>query len=302
MRAFWVAMTVLVFLCVADGAAATVRHELVRGKQLTRIELEGSDGYSVLILSDRNQHLTVQTTKDAFITEYRTHDTIAGPDRMKAELPGLGLISVRLHLDGRTRRLPAFNGCVGPRPTLRKGVARGVIEFVGEREYTRAEAHEAPVEIEESKRQRCRLGAGPEPLTPGFDWTSRFSAGGPEASFLARKYRPGILEGGGRVHYLAETASRGESFDVYRRAAVVAPAATFPDAHPEHMTISPPPPFVGTGTVARTPESVFTWEGNLSIQFPGTDPLPLTSRFSGSDYCRREVGCIRQQDDYPGLG
>jgi len=288
-------MTVLVFLCVADGATATVRHALVRGKQLARIELEGSDGYSVLISSDRNQDLTVQTTKDAFITEYRTHDTLAGPDGVKAELPGLGSISVRFDPHGQTRRLPAFDGCVGPRPTLRKGVARGVIEFVGEREYTRVEAHEAPAEIEEWKRQRCRRGAGPERLTPGFDWTSRFSAGGPEASILARKYRPGVLEGGGRVHYLAETASRGASLTVYRRAAVVAPAATFPDAHPEHMTISPPPPFTGTGTFARTPESVFTWEGDLSIQFPGTDPLPLTSPLSGVDYCRREVGCIRQQ-------
>jgi hypothetical protein len=295
MRAFWVAMTVLVFLCIADGAAATVRHELVRGRQLTRIELEGSNGYSVLIVSDRKQHLMVQTTKDAFITEYRTHDTIAGPDRMEAELPGLGSISVRFHPHGQTRRLPAFNGCVGSRPILRKGVARGVIKFVGEREYTRAEAQEARAEIEEWKRQRCRLGAGPERLTPGFDWTSKFSAGTLEASFLVRKYRPGVLEGGGRVHYLAETASGGPSFGVYRRAAVVAPAATFPDAHPEHMTISPPPPFAGTGTFARTPESVFTWEGDLSIQFPGTDPLPLAGRLFEPDYCRREVGCIRQR-------
>jgi hypothetical protein len=221
MRAIRVAVTVFVFLCAADGAAATVGHESVRGRQLTRIELEGSDGYSVLIVSDRKQHLIVETTKGAFITEYRTHDTIAGPDRMKAELPGLGSISVRLHLYGRDRRLPAFDGCVGPRPTLREGIARGVIEFVGEREYTRAEAHEVPAKIEEWKRQRCRLGEGPERLTPGFDWISRFSAGTPEAFFLARKYRPGVLEGGSRVHYLPLSSSGCSSLGVYRRASAV---------------------------------------------------------------------------------
>jgi hypothetical protein len=31
----------------------------------------------------------------------------------------------------------------------------------------------------------------------------------------------------------------------------------------------------GTGTLARTPESVFTWGDDLSVQLPGLDPDPL---------------------------
>ncbi|HEY5710099.1 MAG TPA: hypothetical protein VIS51_11990 [Solirubrobacterales bacterium] len=132
---------------------------------------------------------------------------------------------------------------------------------------------------------------------------SKFSALGEGVSFLARKYRPGVIEGG-QVLYLAE---RGEAFEtasgrrlpltIYRHITVSAPVSTFRDAHPEHLTASPPPPFTGTGTLARTPESVFTWEGDLSVQFPGLDPIPLAGPSFEPGYCLRESGCVRQDVD-----
>jgi len=110
-----------------------------------------------------------------------------------------------------------------------------------------------------------------------------------------------VIEGG-QVIYLAET---GEAFEtasgrppltIYRQVSVPAPASTFRDAHPERLNLSPPPPFSGTGTLARTPESVFTWGGDLSVQFPGLDPIPLAGPGLGPEYCLRESGCIRQDD------
>lgn len=298
MRLRWAVVAVLAIACCPEGAGAAVGYS-APGRQLTRIELEGSNGYSILIVSDRKQHLVLTTTKEGFTTEYMTHDTLAGPDRVKAELPGLGSISVRFHPRGAAHRLPAFAGCVGPRPTVRKGVVRGVVAFAGERGYTQAKTHEAPAEIEEWKNQRCRNGAYPEQGGPDLeDWVSRFSADTLGVRFVARKYRSGVLEGGGQVLYLAETGeaeSESASFVIYRRATAIAPARTFADAHPEHMIISPPPPFAGTGAFVRTPESVFDWEGDLSIQFPGTDPMPLAGPHFEPAYCRREMGCIRQR-------
>lgn len=297
MRLRWVAVAALVLACLPEDAGAAAGYEWP-GRQLTRIEIEGSNGYSILIVADRKQHLVLQTTKEGFTTEYTTHDTLAGPDRVKATLPGLGSISVRFRPRGPAHRLPAFAGCVGPPPTVQKGVVRGAIGFVGERQYTQAKTHEAPAEIEEWKSQRCRRGASPERNGPSLeDWTSKFSARTLGIQFLVRKYPSGVLEGGSRVLYLAETAEAASEFAslvVYRRATALAPAFTFADAHPEHMLISPPSPFVGTATFARTPESVFAWKGDLSIQFPGTDPLPLAGSRFELDYCRREMGCIRQ--------
>jgi hypothetical protein len=35
-------------------------------------------------------------------------------------------------------------------------------------------------------------------------------------------------------------------------------------------------------------------EGDLSVQFPGIDPIPLAGPGIEPEYCLRESGCIRQ--------
>lgn len=135
------------------------------------------------------------------------------------------------------------------------------------------------------------------------DWVGRFSAWrfgpGPGASFIATKLRPGAIEGG-RVVFSAATGSSTGPIDIFRRARILAPAAAFrvpePDTYPEHVIFTPPAPFSGTGTFARTPESTFTWEGGLSIQFPGIDPLPLTGPRFETFYCALR-GCATQSSE-----
>jgi hypothetical protein len=299
MRLRW-ALIALALACLLQGASVAAADYPVRGRQLTRIELEGSDGYSITIASDRTQHLTVETKKEAFTTEYFTHNSFARPGGIQAELPGLGSISVRFHPRGRARRMPPFADCRGPRPVVQKGVVRGVIDFTGEHGYTQVKTHEAPAEIEEWKRLRCHSGGGPESgdILELNDSLSMFLVYGPSARFVARKFPPGALEKDGVAFFLAETGERVSArpfVGVERRAVVAASPGTFADGHPEHIVVSPPPPFAGSATFLRTPESVFTWEGDLSIQFPGLDPLPLAGPGSDLKYCLRKTGCIRQQ-------
>jgi hypothetical protein len=186
---------------------------------------------------------------------------------------------------------------------VQPGVVRGAISFVGERDYTQVKVREAEAAIEEPRSWLCRYGVKFEPNPREREWASKFSAAGEGVYFLARKYRPGVIEGG-QVLYFAETGEAFESASgrvpliIYRHLVVPAGASTFRDAHPERLTASPPPPFSGTGSLARTPESVFTWEGDLSVQLPGLDPIPLAGPSFGSDYCLRESGCIRQHADY----
>ncbi len=301
MRSRWTVVAVLVLACllVDAGTAAGQYRYSARDRHLTRIELDGSNGYSIRITSDRKQHLILTTENDVVTVEYITHDAFADPNRIKATLPGLGTVSVRFHPSGPAHPVRALADCVGPRPIVQKGVVRGVIKFAGEREYTRVDASKAPAEIEGWENHGCRssgsLGQINADLT---DWISKFSARIWGMEFIARKYHPGVLEGGRRVLYsieMGEEASGPRAYlAIFRRARVEAPGAAF-DAHPEHMLISPPAPFTGTGTLARTPESVFTWEGDLSIQFPGVDPMPLTGPEFEPDYCQRKVGCFRQR-------
>ncbi|HEX5527793.1 MAG TPA: hypothetical protein VFX44_11445 [Solirubrobacterales bacterium] len=282
-----------------SGTSILRRPPIIR---TTRFELQGSNGYSILIASGSRQHVMVKTTSEGeeLVTEYVTRDLLAAPDRVRAKLPGLIAISVRFYPRGPLRH-PSPPGCKGRRPAVQHGVVRGTIRFIGERGYTRVEAHEANAEIEEATSWRCSAAAAqPEPPPPTHEtWTSKFSAQREGVYLLVRKYPPGAIEGG-EVLYSAdagEIVSMQPKLFIYRHATIAAPASTFADAHPERLAVSPPAPFAGTGRLSRTPESVFTWEGDLTVQFPGIDPVPLAGPGFGSDYCIREVGCIQQSFD-----
>jgi hypothetical protein len=291
--------------CFPAGASARPVQDRPT-KHWLEIEVEGSNGYSIRVSVNPYQRLTLdvtkedQATKEQFSAEYMTWDAAADTDRVKAKLPGLGTVSVRFHPRGRVRH-PSVPGCGRKRPTVQPGVARGTIKFTGERGYTQVKVHEADAAIEGPMGWFCRYAAESELNPREREWTSKFLASGEGVYLLVRKYRPGLIEGG-RVLYWAET---GETFvtasgrrlplTIRRHLSIPAPASTFDDAYPEQLTVSPPPPFSGTGSLARTPESVFTWEGDLAVQFPGLDPTPLVGPGLESNYCLREVGCFSQR-------
>lgn len=296
-----VAMLALAAVSFPASASAEIGHGQPPAKQWLDIDVEGSDGYSIHISVNPRRHLILQVSKDGSSAEYMTRDVLAETGRVKARLRGLGAISVRFHPRGRVRH-PFLPDCKGKRPTVQPGVVRGTIRFAAERGYTRVEVHEAEAAVEEPESWFCRFAVKFEPNPREREWISKFSAAEDGVYLLVRKYRPGMIEGG-EVLYLAET---GEAFErgsdrppltIYRYMRVPARADTFRDAHPEHLTVSPPPPFSGTATLARTPESVFTWKGDLAVRFPGLDPIPLAGPGFESDYCLREVGCFRQHID-----
>lgn len=288
------ALVLAVLSSFPTSAGADPHHFVDPAGRATRFSLAGTNGYRIRINSNSRRNLALVATKEGITTEYTVKGESVGADRVQAKLPGLGSISVRFLQRGPAHRLHPYSGCDGPPPTLRRGVVRGTIRFRGERDYTQAAAHQAPAEIEEWARERCRYG------TPGHHghrrWTNEFEAFGPEGYFSATKYRPGVLNGG-RVVFSAFTGSVHRSIGISRHATIVAPASTFqipePTTYPEHVILTPPAPFTGTGTLSRTLESVFAWEGDLSVQFPGIDPIPLTGSGFETHYCTLRA-CIEQ--------
>lgn len=292
------ALVLAVLSCFPASAGAGTRHYVLPAGQFTTMELEGSNGYRIRIFVGSRGYVALEAIKQGVHTEYESRGAHVSADRVEAKLPGLGSISLRFHQHGRARRSSPIGGCDGPRPTVRRGVVRGVIEFVGERDYTQVEADEADAEVDEWARQRCRYGSPPRGRHHRRKWTNalRVWGNGSGVNFFATKYRPGAIEGG-RVVFTATASTVRKSLRIFRRATVLAPASTFqipePDTYPEHVILSPPAPFTGTGTFARTPESVFVWEGDLAIQFPGIDPIPLTGPGFEPHYCALR-GCVDQ--------
>jgi hypothetical protein len=302
MRAGRLAVTLLalaVFACLAGSAGAEAKGRPAVERWID-MDLQGSGGYSVHISVGPLRHLTMRVSKDDFSATYITRDELAATDRVKAQLRDLGTVSVRFHPKGPLRH-PALPGCEKRPPTVQPGVVRGTIRFAGEGDYVEVEADEAKASIEEVKNRSCRYGDGESSeFDPRErDWVSKFTVGGDGVFFLARRYLSGTFATGD-VLYFAET---GELFKkepglpyllVYRELKVPAPVSTFQDAHFEHLTISPPPPFSGTGRLVRTPESVFAWRGDLALQFPGLDPIHLAGPGFEPEYCLRESGCVEQ--------
>ena len=292
-----VALALVAFLSFSADAGADRYHYTVPAGASVGFKLEGSNGYRIRVSAYLGV-MSLTTVKGGMTTEYYAQNAHVDANHLRVRLPGLGLISVRFHKRGLARHL-SLAGCDGPRATVRRGVVRGTIRFAGERGYTKVAAREADADSAEWEKQRCRFG------TPGHvsgnqrPQTNRFQAWGDETSstfFGATKYRPGVLDGG-RVVFTAETSSYRGSLRIARHTSVLAPASTFripePDTNPEHVIFTPPPPFSGTGTLARTPESVFTWEGDLTVQFPGIDPIPLTGPSFEPTYCVPR-SCVRQ--------
>ena len=294
-------LMVVALACLPGGAGADARRDRSPAPQWIDIDLEGSDGYAIHVSVSPRQNLVLQVSKEDFSAEYMTRDVLATTDRVKAKLPGFGAISVRFHPRGKVRH-PAIPGCEKQRPMVQPGLVRGRIRFAGERGYTEVKAREAEAAVEEPKRWTCRYAVPFEPRPRQRDWISKFTTSGDGVDFLARKYRPNVIEDG-EVIFLAvageifERTSSRPRLIIYRQVSVPAPASTFRDAHPEHLSLLPPPPFSGVGTLVRTPESVFTWRGDLSVQFPGIDPIPLAGPGFEPDYCLRDTGCIEQDLD-----
>jgi hypothetical protein len=296
-----VAMLVLAAFCLAGSAWAKAGHDQPPAKQWIDVELDGSNDYAIHLSVNPRRHLVLQVSKEGFAAEYMTRDVLPEADRVKAKLRGMGVISLRFHPRGPVRH-PSIPGCGKWRPTVQPGVVRGTIKFVGERNYTRVKEHRAEASIEEPRNWTCRYGSPFEFDPREGEWTSKFSATGEGFFFLARRYRPGLLKGSPVIFFVEEgeafeTASGRAPLTIYRQLKVPAHTATFDDAHPEHLVVAPPAPFSGTATLDRTPESVFTWEGDLAVRFPGLEPIPLTEPNYGFDYCLREVGCFKQHVD-----
>lgn len=290
-----VVLSIVGSACLPAGAGADAHHYLLPAGHVTFIELAGSNGYGIQIYANQRRLVTVVATKEAVSTRYEVRGARVGADRVQARFSGLGVVSVRFFQRGPARHVHAFGNCDGPRPTVRRGVVRGTIKFTGEEGCTQVDTDTARAETEEWPRQHCRYGhGGPGRLLRSQ--TNEFAAFKPGTYFTATKFRPGTLEGGDVLYDMTAASSRGR-VQIFRRATVTAPASTFqipePGTYPEHVILSPPAPFAGTGTFSRNPESVFVWEGDLSVQFPGIGPISLTGTSFDTRYCALR-GCIDQ--------
>jgi hypothetical protein len=289
-------------LLVPATAFADSNHYTVDPGYTTHVELRGTNGYRVNLYANNRQRMTIKVRKAGIVTEYQTRGETRGRYGAVAKLPGLGRVSFRFRANGQHHNFSPPPWCEGPDGLALEGRVLGRIRFEGEERYTRVDVTRAKAEVETWPRLRCRF-LEPDGRRQRRKWTATFGAYGetlPSIEFTAKRYTRRLHPASRQIVFNVFTGARERGVFVFRSARVVAGNSTFavpdPKDSPENIVLRPPPPFSGTGTFQRTPESTFTWEGDLSIQFPGIDPLSLTGERFAIDYCA-QLGCVQREGD-----
>jgi hypothetical protein len=279
-------------------------HYFLRAHRAIRFRVHGAHGYVIGVAEGSPRHFTVTARRGPATTEYDTrsiHPQTSGRFDVRGKVGELGSSDVHFTPRGKPRRFPRYRWCSGPGPTIQPGTVRGEIRFRGERGYTRVVAHIARAELETVPGQRCHYGESghsknPPRYTATFD--ANHETGGPGTHFEALRFAPGSRPPARRVFFQASDYEQLGSVRVVRQVRLATTTATFllPNfaTAPENAVIRPPAPFTGSATFARTPESTFTWTGDLAVRFPGIDPLPLAGPGFRLHYCALH-SCIDQE-------
>lgn len=283
-------------------AAADSNHYSVDPGYTTHVELQGTNGFRVNLYANNRNRVTIKVRKAGVVTEYQTRGAKRGKYGVVAGFPGFGGVSFQFKANGRHHRFSPPPWCEGPDGLSLEGRILGRIRFDGEEKYTSVDVSRAKAEVETWPRLRCRY-LEPDGRRQGRKWTATFGAYGetlPSIEFIAKRYTRQLRPASRQVVFNVFTGAWEHGIFVFRSARVVADNSSFavpdPEKLPENVILRPPPPFSGTGIFQRTPESTFTWEGDLSIQFPGLDPLPLAGERFAIDYCA-QLGCVQREGD-----
>ncbi|HEX7279514.1 MAG TPA: hypothetical protein VF255_07815 [Solirubrobacterales bacterium] len=293
-------------MLLAPSAGAESRQYAAKPGYVTKVRLQGSNGYRVNVSAGHHGGVTVTVRKGGLKSEYSVRGAETGRYGADARLGGLGRVRFRFVPSGRERRVAPPPWCEGPHGRLIEGVVQGRIRFTGEDGYTRLAVRRAEAEIEAWPKMRCRYLEGEEGGSK--EWSATFHASdgaGPSIRFAMGRYARHLRSRSKQVAFQADAAFFRHPVRIFHSVTVAADASTFsllgPKTAPENFKVAPPPPFSGTATFQRTPESIFSWEGDLSIQFPGTAPIALAGPGFHTNYCALR-GCISQGPLLPDFG
>lgn len=239
--------------------------------------LKTRDGYTLEVIGDGN-HVLLEVTRPHVeaVTVYVARGTVTR-NRIVATFGTLGRVAMRFRPGARA----VGHDCRhGHRVQTRSGVFAGRMLFAGENEYLSVDARRAKGRVSRvAGRCHDRVRILPLDARRGEGHNQ-----GPEPRFLFAGWRHQIngaallaLDLFGKTLYLSLTESSEERMAVFHVAFAIGPAKGFRlDDALTQASLSPPAPFHGTGTYTAAPDGTTTWEGTLSVNFPGAPRYVLT--------------------------
>ncbi len=294
------AVAIAVLLGVPGHASADGTYPVAAGS-LVFGALPGGHGYRIHFSEwerqGRRRFKAVARGRGAIVT-YQVPVGSAPTEGIAANLGRRGRFDLHLRRTGKPRRLRFGKGCEGEPGRWWRGYLVGSARFRGERGYAEAQARRIPVVVESWKAFRCHY-AGGEQHRGRVRRAQVYAHRGPLGfgAVLATRHSAPADE---RAIFRAWTSERAGRMRIYREVTAPAPESTFAfpggPKLPEVVTVAPPKPFAGSATFARTPESTFTWTGDLSVEFPGLGPVRLAGPRFAAGVCALR-GCVREEPE-----
>lgn len=307
-----VVLAAATLLAPAGAAAAAEKFSFGPGAA-TFARLQASHGYRVNFSETEGGYFFVRVKGHGSSTDFATRTGRAPGDHLVADFGKRGRFDLRF-VAVASESVPKGSECSGHDGRYETGYLVGRAHFRTERGFAQIRVHRVPAARESWAHLTCEFtGDLPEPGHPKQKRTiveavaGTYPKGGglfasPERLlvFRATQFFRHAKPAARRVDYLAELRQNTGRVTVRRRVLVAAPerSLTFPGVPrlPEEVATTPPAPFSGSAELLRTPESTFTWTGDLSVTFPGLGPLRLTGPRFGAKICTRKGCAVREAE------
>ena len=258
----------------ADPARSTVTPHL-------GFTLKAGHGYLVSVLGLGRQAVGVLVTRPHQDSHsgYAAKGSVSD-GRISASFEGFGSVHMRF-LRSSDKVRTGSRDCRGAsRFVRRRGVFVGSFRFRGEHGYVSVRAHRAKGAVVTVAR-RCERGtrgpSRPRPLVlrgrnenaESATLVAGWRHGGSVQNFAAYEARQGFI-------FLAQSAESRGSVAIFHEARSTADDGLSLNDSLTEAEVSPPRPFSGSGTYRAAPDGTVSWDGSLSVFFPGAGEVPLT--------------------------
>jgi hypothetical protein len=281
--------------------ACPIRHIVLNATYSCAAEftLRASNGYTIMVSGDPGSagrsEVELTATRGNASAEYTARGTVTRTG-LRASFGRLGRVSLNFRPSGKVRRVRVPKTCFKERPpvvTSWLGTFVGTIRFRGEMGYTAVSAHSAKggigdplantyrkleCEYRESDAERTRelktVGLNASEQSTGIVFAAARAFG--QLAQLPPQMGPSI-PGQSRYLFLVFLGEKAEGMLIFRSLAALGPPSTFVfDDALTSASVTPPPPFTGTGRFSRRADGSTTWTGALSVPLPGLGTVRLT--------------------------
>jgi hypothetical protein len=267
-------------------------------------KLHGSHGYTISAIAysgGGGEKGTIELTasRRGEVASYRAPASVTA-DAVQADLGSIAKVNVIRRPSAREKTV--HPKCLGGAQTYEPGTYEGLIEFNGEKGYTRARESrvaQMPAWLVFSSHGPCGSGYGEVsgPGEPGARLRGISFAGGRSLSFQVNKNGPRA-----RTVFTASLKERLGGIRIERTVGGEASPSAFRfGQHLRTATLSPPAPFSGSASLDRSKDSFSPiWTGDLALDFPGRTAVLLAgsdvhaslvhARFTRSNSPHAEIG------------